>query len=302
VTADDDDIDDASLKSMRAVWLSMRDSDQEPPVAGMSGLLAAAREKAEQMRPSPAWWQRLFTQLRRPPALAFASVMLLVGGAVLVTRSADQRVPSETAYVAPAATDELRSREVTDLEAAEVAPDPSENQGAGAPVVAQPAPIAPPPEPPKELAAKARPKKDVVVGGAKPQVKRGKKVEEVGPNEPNRVDRFDSDDAESGFSEGKGTTTTVLETPGRIAPTTTTPPKSPPRNQPAKEPAGEQVTITDSGTVSTPPNEQLARQAESAASRGDCPAVRVIVSKMKKQDERFYKTRLGKNAAVTKCL
>ncbi|MDQ3338564.1 MAG: hypothetical protein M4D80_25645 [Myxococcota bacterium] len=297
MTADDDDLDDASLKSMRAVWLSMRDHDQEPSAAGLSGLLAAAREQAESMREKPAWWQRLFVQLRRPPALAFATVMLLVGGAVLVTRSVDHKVPSETATVAPAGPDELRSREVTrDFEEEKPATLPFEDQQ-NAPVVAQPMPAAPAPDPAKQRVTKPRSKKEVVASGGGKSA--GNNVEDVGPNEPNRSDRFDGDAAKGGFADGKDTTTTVLESPGRVEPAP--PPAPAPRTQTTKEP-GEQVTVTDSGKSSTPPNEQLARQAESAASRSDCPAVRAIVGRLKKQDESFYKTRLGKNAAVTKCL
>jgi hypothetical protein len=259
-------------------------------------LLAAAREKAESMRETPAWWQRLFTQLRRPPALAFATVMLLVGGAVLVTRSVDHKVPSETSAVAPAGPDELRSSEVTrNLEEEK----PAEIQQ-NAPVIAEPTPSAPSPEPVKQV-TKPRPKKEVAAG-AKVEDTR-KTIDDVGPNEPNRHDRFDSDATKSGFAEGKDTSTTELESPGRVDPTTTAqpPPEPAPRGQ-ATQKGGEQVTVTDSGKSSTPPNEQLARQAESAASRKDCPAVRVIVGRLKKQDESFYKTRLGKNAAVTKCL
>lgn len=282
MTADDDDIDDASLKSMRAVWLSMRDED--PPAAGMSGLLAAAREKADAMRAQPTWWQRMFTQLRRPPALAFATVMLLVGGAVLVTRNVDTQVESETAAVAPAA--ELRSREAAPLQE-ETAP-PEE------PALAQP--VAPADPAPEKVAPRPRPRAG---GKSKQQPRAGAKTEDddVGANEPTRHDRFDGD-AKQDFAEGNDTTTTVLESPGRAEPETTAPP--PPKE--AKAATGEQVTITDSGKVTTPPSEQLARQAESAATRGDCPAVRAIVGKLKQQNARLYQTRLAKNAAVTKCL
>jgi hypothetical protein len=79
---------DPELRAMRAVWLAMR--DEEPPAGGLSALLVAAREKAETMQPRPAWWQRLAAGLRRPPALAFATVVVLAGGALYVTRNAGQ--------------------------------------------------------------------------------------------------------------------------------------------------------------------------------------------------------------------
>ena len=291
----EDDLDDASLKSMRAVWLSMR--DEEPPAAGMSALLAAAREQAEQMRAQPAWWQRLFALLRKPPTLAFATVLILIGGAVIVTRTSDKQVESLSVEQAPVS--ELRLRE-----AEQQAPERDPN--ARAQLAAEPVEQAPEvpalatreitPDPPKAVAVtKPKPKqRKAQVGSKAPD-------DQPGKNEPSRHDRFDDESrtATGTFAgEAKGGDTTVLESPGRVAP-----PQPPPRSEPSKptEPAVEAVTLSD-GKATTPPNEQLARQAESAASRGDCAAVRTIVARIKKQDERFFKTRLGKNAAVAKCL
>jgi hypothetical protein len=83
VTEDDADADTtAQLRAMRSVWLSMRDED--PPDGGLVDLLSAARAKAETLRARPTLRQRLAAWVRRPPALAFATVVVLVGGAVLV--------------------------------------------------------------------------------------------------------------------------------------------------------------------------------------------------------------------------
>jgi hypothetical protein len=79
--ADGRDDTNAQLRAMRAVWLEMREED--PPDGGLVDLLAAARAKAGTMRARPTLWQRVRTVLRRPPALAFATVVVLVGGAVL---------------------------------------------------------------------------------------------------------------------------------------------------------------------------------------------------------------------------
>ncbi|MDQ3367129.1 MAG: hypothetical protein M3680_17035, partial [Myxococcota bacterium] len=95
----DDDLDDGRLTAMRSVWLSMR--DEEPAPGGMDALLAAARAKATAMQPQPSWWQRVMTTVRRPPVLAFASVVLLAGGAVLVTHQLPDPLESTTA-TAPA--------------------------------------------------------------------------------------------------------------------------------------------------------------------------------------------------------
>lgn len=82
---------DPQLHAMRAVWLTMRDED--PPDRGLAALLAAARHKAEAMQPRPSAWQRLLAALRRPSALALATVTVLIAGAVLIGR----RVPHEAA-------------------------------------------------------------------------------------------------------------------------------------------------------------------------------------------------------------
>ena len=75
---------DPELAAMRSVWLSMR--DEEPPDRGLAELLAAARIQAEAMAPKPSWWQRLLAALRRPPLLALVTVLVLLGGAVLLGR------------------------------------------------------------------------------------------------------------------------------------------------------------------------------------------------------------------------
>ncbi len=93
-----DRADHPDLRAMRAVWLSMR--DEAPPDGGLAELLAAARAKAETMQTRPAFWQRLVAGLRRPPAMALATVMVLVCGAVLLTRH-----PMEAQREASRATD-----------------------------------------------------------------------------------------------------------------------------------------------------------------------------------------------------
>ena len=313
---DDDELDDASMKSMRAVWLSMR--DEEPPAAGMSGLLAAARDKADSMREQPAWWQRVVTQLRRPPALAFATVMILVGGAVLVTRTSKQ---VETKVDEPAMQETASGGLRIEAEL---------RNGQGSAQVLVPLEQAPTPEPvPAEVKEAVKdPAKDPVkdpvkIEKPKPRPKSNRPVNDAldDKHEPDRDHRFNTE-PKTGFSNADGTgdtgTGTVLETPGRVRETPSAPPinpttdatnttKKPPGAKPAEEkPAkpvgGDEVTLSDGGQTKTPPNEQLARQAESAASRNDCAAVRAIVAKLKKQDESFYKSRLGKNPAVTKCL
>lgn len=86
----DEDPDDPQLKSLRAVWLAMRDSDEEPPDSGVSALMAAARSQASMMAAAKApWWKRMFEQLRRPPVLALASLLVVIGVGVVLTSHHD---------------------------------------------------------------------------------------------------------------------------------------------------------------------------------------------------------------------
>jgi hypothetical protein len=78
------DSDDPKLRAMRAVWLTMR--DENPPERGLAALMATARAKAEAMDPQRAPWQRLLATLRRPQVFALATVLVLLGGAVVVGR------------------------------------------------------------------------------------------------------------------------------------------------------------------------------------------------------------------------
>lgn len=78
----------AKLSAMRSVWLTMR--DEEPSSGGLAGLMAAARGQAAEMAAVPRWWQRVADGLRRPPALAFATVLVLLGGAMIVGRQLER--------------------------------------------------------------------------------------------------------------------------------------------------------------------------------------------------------------------
>jgi hypothetical protein len=316
MTADDDDLDDASLKSMRAVWLSMRDED--PPAAGMSALLAAAAEKAEHLRDeSQPWWQRAFAMLRRPPALAFATVLILIGGAVLVTRTSE-KTSSEVAAPAPAANEAREAREAREAPMAGSAALPDGDEFAKLHKDAIPPP--PPPAPP-------------VV--EKP--KHGTKPRPTLP-EPDRYQRFEQEAPKGEIEAQQGTgagdiSGTTLDSPGRgKTPVSGMQPpedvsEAAPQNDPVPpkkaegsknaEPAKPVPKKPEPPTKTVPKNaeaqtdaskepagtlDQLARQAERAAARGDCAAVKSIVVRMKQQDEAFFKARLGKSAAVSKCL
>jgi hypothetical protein len=91
---DDDRDEDAQLKSLRQVWLSMR--DENPPERGLDALMAAARSHA-QILAKPTLWQRFTSVMRRPPMLALATVMVLLGGVLILTRHGDELEKAPTA-------------------------------------------------------------------------------------------------------------------------------------------------------------------------------------------------------------
>lgn len=141
----DEDPDDPQLKALRAVWLAMRDSDEDPPDSGVSALMAAARSQASMMAAARApWWKRLFDQLRRPPVLALASLLVVIGVGVLLashhdalekapTRAPVQEKelphanldiggPAPATAAAPAPAPDLDKAKVSDQKAHEEAP------------------------------------------------------------------------------------------------------------------------------------------------------------------------------------
>ena len=101
---DGDSHDDATLDRMRSMWREL--PDEEPPTRGLAELMAAARINAEVLA-RPSWWRRISDLLRRPSVLALASLMLLIGGAVLVThRGARDEMPAASTPSVGSATKE----------------------------------------------------------------------------------------------------------------------------------------------------------------------------------------------------
>ncbi|HEY4057763.1 MAG TPA: hypothetical protein VGM39_14210 [Kofleriaceae bacterium] len=101
--AEDHEDDDLELGDLRSVFKSMRDADEEPPSGGMAALMAAARARADEMKPQPSLWERFFAAIRRPPVLAFATVVVLVGGGAVMMRHRSEMKESVNAPL-PTAT------------------------------------------------------------------------------------------------------------------------------------------------------------------------------------------------------
>jgi len=336
---DGDGLDgDPKLRAMRAVWLTMR--DEEPPDRGLAELLAAARGAAETMRGRPTLWQRLVAGWRRPPALALATVMVLVGGAVILgRRGVDVPAPAAPSgapglVVAPPAP---RTESGPDLRKAGAVAE-SDGSADG------PAKIA--------LALERHGSADGSVKvelASKPLGPGGGKAASANASPPtasvvvvpDRARRTagsppvgaawkDTGEPEAGAVAHEmprmavaPRSTATDGRPSHPVPASTREPAGPSddldgaagvANEPPPPPIFEaeatkkadRSEATGAGhdkqqAAPAVPLEQLYKQCASAARRGDCAAVRLMVGRIKKSD-RSYRTRVAKDAAVAKCL
>jgi hypothetical protein len=343
--------DGPELAAMRSVWLAMRDED--PPERGLAELLAAAGAKAQAMQARPAWWQRLAAGLRRPPALALATVLMLVGGAVVVGRhGVDAPVPvsarepsgvvaadpavSVTPPVGSSRADGSFAEGQTTANPAPAAEATAAKVGAGAGSPGDPVPPEATVKP--EVAVRYR----VTPGGA-PAAPAG-----VAPEEGHRAADAEpvvtTREATGGFT---GDTVKPPAPPAHVARKPEPTLKAPSREAPAPAPAPSGASSSDdlAGTArashNAPPPpadtedgakqagkkagnaakddeatstardksgpspgasiDQLYKQCEAAARRGDCAAVRRLVMRITARD-RGYRARLAQESPVGKCL
>lgn len=306
MSANDDDLgDDDQLKQLRSVWVSMRESDEEPPDHGLDALMAAARTKAADMAPpaSEGFWTKFLAVFRRPPVLALASITVLLGGALFIAQRRDSMQSTETA----AARQEQSGSSAPAPSPAADPPPPVEiaTGGAGAVVAApQATPIEPPRVPERSRTPVA--KRPVSVKSEKLQWKGGKSDE----------------GGEDAVAPPPSTTTVVTESeaPGSapvvapadpVAGTTRGPTLKPPAKKPADAFGRGEAKLGLDEDVAAPTIDrraqdmqviQLVKQCESAAARNDCPAVRVLAEKIKSADAAAYKQRVAGNSAIARCL
>jgi hypothetical protein len=295
VSEADDPDDDPMLRSMRSVWLSMR--EEEPPQRGLAELMAAARVQAEAMKPKESWWRRSFALLVRPPVLALATVVVLVGGAVLVNKRGDkfdatrhqieerQEAPApatppavirkdqeagETGAGYAASRDGVADNKVppAKVEAAKSDPAPPRPR-ARPPQTVTPPPAPEPPPPPKEVVAKP---------GAQLEAEKDKKS--GGQSEGGLVIATDS------------TGTKVRDATPSTEDAAEPAPMSPTGRAPTRGPAQSQGKLLD----------QLVRQCEIAAGRKDCAAVRATAERIRKIDAGTYKSRVTNQKPIADCL
>jgi hypothetical protein len=295
----DDDLDDPTLRSMRAVWISMR--DEEPPSSGLAELLAAARVKAEEMQPREPWWQRIFAVMRQPPVLALATVVVLLGGAVVIgTRreAFEARPEAELAQDRGAgAAEELaapaeRARDSGErsLPAPDPAATPAGAAAAGSAAPSETTAVAPaPPSPPPKPAVRAVPRPPRVPA-VSPRSGAG-----AGPG-ASGADRASAATPPPAGRPASKQDLQIADDGGDAAPAEATAGAAPER----ASGAGARVPVTS--RPRGPTVTQLAKRAETAAARGDCAEVRAIVDRIRKLDAAFHASHVERNAAVKRCV
>jgi len=317
--ADDSDApDDPVTRSMRSVWLTMREED--PPTRGLADLMIAARAKAEALQPREPWWHRAFAVMLRPPVLALATVVVLVGGAVVINnRSANLDVPTRSFAGDPPGVEQKPPAE----ERTRSLERPGAQRGAGSAATPGSIPVAGTgqvAEPPS-LGPASTIERPAIKEPTKVPLQGATTKEKVGANSEGTVEvkpdgrvvnekAADADKREIGEQTGLDFGGLVIAKDDAPATDSTadsmrTPAVPAPPSKGAQL-DGEAVTQTSAGVRSARPQgpsvEQLVMQAEIAAGRKDCPAVRVTVDRIKKLDANVYKARVAKQAAIARCL
>jgi hypothetical protein len=301
VTESSDD-DDPQLRALRAVWLTL--PDQDPPQRGLAELMAAARAHAEVMA-RPSWWRRLLDALRRPSVLALATVVLLIGGALFVSQH--DRALAPTPERAPA-----------NAGPAGATPVETTLPPAAPPSVTSPEPVlVPPAEPAKDHLAVdhvAPPK--ATVATVRPHVapradtaKLDPAVVDTGASDRRKtveLQQHPGGTGSGGFAAGSAQIAAddvVADRKSKAdATTTTTQAESLADRGEAEAPIRTTNVTKTPARPPAPPVTQLFQQCRSAATRGDCAVVRMLASRIAKQDAGFYRERVVKDGEITKCI
>jgi hypothetical protein len=322
--SDDANDDDPQLTSLRAVWLSM--PDEEPPQRGLAELMAAARMKADEMA-KPSLWERIVALLRRPPVLALATVLVLIGGAVFIGQrraameaegpvvAADQQLREANMGSAATATTTQyvpTADPVAPSQAASPAPDMVAPSGADKLDNDAEAPAATPPRVNRRAGA-THPTDTTRTRGAKARDD-GAKHEapaagtqlELGTDERGgglASDRFAAPPPEAQQAQGEkvqapktdAAATKKATTKNEDAPSeTVVGGASAPQDRP---------TSTTSSSSSGPSRaSQYVAQAKSAAARGDCNVAKTMMKRVAGEDAAAYRNALAGDAALRKCV
>jgi hypothetical protein len=311
MSANDDDHggDDDQLKQLRSVWVSMRESDEDPPDRGLDALMAAARTKAAEMTPAPGegFWAKALAVFRRPPVLALASITVLLGGALFVMQRRDTLQARDTAgqrqvETAPGAGSAAPAPATLDL-----APPPAATTGAPA---ATPPPEIAVPGPVEATRERPRPRPGNRSNGAgtpavaeQPRKPANKQADEGGEDARSSQPTVTETIAIGGLEQASPEAVTVAPQGTTRAPVAKQPPGDSFGRSEAKLAIDEDTaSATTDGRAKDSQVTQLVKQCESAAARKDCAAVRVLAKKIKSADAEAYKQRVANNTAIARCL
>jgi hypothetical protein len=337
--ADDDDDEVRKLREVHSAFRAM--PDEEPPQRGLAELMAAARVKAEAMTVKPApWWRVLF----RPPMLALATVMVLVGGAVLIGRHSDSmKAESPTAPVGngrdqsdlsldkgPAVGSATGATTTTtkSLDTATDRPD-EEKQGqrdgdatakagngeaANRTVITTPPPAQPTKPPTAQLAGSGSPgsgnaapvPRPVEHAAHRPAPDHAPVVprsETAPPPPPPAPPKIDPPSTTTGISAGGASAADTKDKAAQDDAADGARKKDDAKKEAAPAPAPPpEVSSERRGAPHEPSIDQLVRQCQAAATRGDCTAAKSIAARIKKANDEAYRARVVKDAAIAKCL
>lgn len=299
-----DEGEDGGLRAMRSVWLSMR--DEEPPAAGLAELMAAARAKATELAPAP-WWRRALAGLRRPPVMALATALVVLGGGAFVAT----RVKHEAAMPVARSQDQVarEGRAASDDQAASEQSGPA-TEAASAETVSTRAPADTPAsasEKPERLrrgrvsASASAPSGSGSNGGST-----GGTASAIGQGAPGG--RAPSDEA----SRSLRASATPLEATVQPAPSVAkdTVPRAPAAKQEAvtgsryaspPKPSKAKPSARVSGALIDTDAESIYEQCARAAARGDCARVKQLVEQISATD-RQYRARLKPSSEIARCL
>lgn len=318
----DGDDDDLSLGSMRSLFRDLRDADEEPPARGMAELLAAARQQAEHNKvkheeavaeASPSLWRKFLAMFARPPVLAFATIALLVGGGIIVTRHKDD--VGDTAKAPSVALDRERAQDT--------AARPAKNElelkkDDGAERLED---HAPPKAPEKmgeaQTTSTGQGSGQAAQGHAGPGNVENRwggngKADAVAPPKPAPVatPSLDATTPKPASVEPPASQSDVPEKP-------TEPPPPPPPAQGETAVSNDRVDPNVSApqtqaphvdqqkptsTATKPSSSDLLAKSHEAATKGDCTTSRAIANKIASQDNAFYRKSVATDPAIAKCI
>jgi hypothetical protein len=313
-----DDDDDPQLKSLRAVWLDMR--DEEPPERGLAELMAAARVKATEMQepeqpdsrvkaaevrdpePRPTLWQRFAALLRRPPVLALATATVLLGGVVMIGTRGEQM---------HAEAPSLRAEHSTAVDPS--TPTANRAEAGGEARAVEPAAIAAPADEPIHV-EENRPDSERrgVAPAAEPADARPasapgrtKSTRRAAPPTARDTDRVTEtlDDATMYRREHARAFESTVGPDGIEAPSAGGSARGPATGKPTGTTPGTRGAATDTRDATRASRAgQFLAEAKAAATRGDCARAQAWLKRLAAEDATAYRKALETDARLRACL